>query len=156
GQTYYVIKVSKDEIKLADSYLHAVGQPFVAGSASDHSDDILAVAVTPLTLTNVGSDGGQHSLSRNLKNLQDGVTYYVVNSDQTAGTFQLAATRGGAAIAIDNGDSVQILQRNGAVAQTIHPITRGGTHRVGTEAIDLQPGSGTQQLYLDLSAQPIV
>ncbi|HMJ85049.1 MAG TPA: hypothetical protein VK504_17830, partial [Vicinamibacterales bacterium] len=119
-----------------------------------------------LTLTNVVPAGtvnatvrdadhtNTHSLSRNLKNLEDGVTYYVIDSNTADGTFGLAATRGGSAIQIDAHDDVDILQRNGAVTQTIHPVTRGGTHLVGTVGIDLQAGAGTQTLYIDLSSQP--
>ena len=64
--------------------------------------------------------------------LTDGVTYYVVNS--TANTFQLAATSGGSAIALDPTDPV-----------THSALT--GTSHIGTEGVDLtSPGSGEQQL----------
>ena len=165
GGTYYVMidPAKPDQIQLAASYDEAVGRPFEARGDGE-ADDILAIAKKAIALTppldplpgdsQWDPQSGSHSLSRNIKGLQDGTTYYVVNSDTGAGTFGLAATRGGATIQIDNGDDIPVFQRNGALARTEHPITRDGTHRIGTAGIDLQAGTGTQTLYMDLGAAP--
>ncbi len=152
GMTYFVIRIDANQIKLARTYHEAVGLNFDGRGTVDQADDILAIAVTPIQLIANGAQNNSHSLARNLSGLTDGQTYYVINP--TENSFQLAATRGGNAMLINAADSVQILQRDGAVASTITPVTRGGTHALGTLGIDLRAGSGTQSLFMDLTSQP--
>ena len=152
GNTYYVIKVDANQIKLARTYHEAVGLAFDGRGTPDASDDILAIPVTPIQLVASGSQNNSHSLARNLSGLRDGQTYYVINP--SGNDFQLSATRGGSAILVDRADTIPILQRNGTVANTVFPVTRGGTHAIGTLGIDLRAGTGTQSLVMDLTSQP--
>jgi hypothetical protein len=138
----------------------------ISGTAhNDGTFTIASVSATTLTLnvsqfvTNESESaaiadtnhGDAHVLARELTGLRDGVTYYVVDSNPANGTFGLAATQGGAAIHINNGDDVQTLDGQGHVVQTVHVVTREGINRVGTEGIDLQAGTGTQTLHIDLT-----
>ena len=152
GATYFVIRIDGNQIQLARTYHDAVGLSFDGRGTADPDDDVLAIAVTPIQLTANGSQNNSHSLARNLSGLRDGQTYYVTNP--AGNSFQLAATRGGAAIAVNATDQVQIRQRNGALANTLTPTTRGGTHSLGTLGIDLRAGSATQSLVMELTSQP--
>ena len=88
----------------------------------------------PLTLTPATSGNGAQAtealVQPDIGGLQSGVTYYVVGA--TASSFQLAATRGGAALSLD---------------------TTGltGTYQIGLDGVQLTPSSGTQDLHLALT-----
>ena len=106
--------------------------------------------ITPLPLTPTKEDADRsvvHSLLRiedqPIGGLVNGVVYFVVNS--TAGTFQLAATQGGAALSLEPKDAVS--------GQTLT-----GNSTLGTEGVDLSiaTGGGTQlveqQLAIDITS----
>ncbi len=155
GRTYFVIKVDANQIKLAATYHQAVGLPFNDRGNSDPSDDIVGIPVTAIQLTPSSRPSSVHYLSRDLRGLKDGQTYYVLRT--SADTFQLASTSNvndKTPIEVDHSDDVQLVQRDGVLASTIRPLTRGGQHRIGTLGIDLRSTSGQQSLRIDLIGQP--
>ena len=159
GVTYYVIRISANEIQLAATFFQAVGRALDDRGTTATSDDIAAIAVTPVLLTPstlAADQGGRHSLARALKNLDDEVTYYVVGYSYAAvgdtATFGLAATRGGSAIDIAARDAIEVRDVSGNLVTTITGLTRDGTHRVGTIGIDLRTGAAaTEELRIALT-----
>ncbi|MBD2516808.1 DUF4347 domain-containing protein [Nostoc sp. FACHB-973] len=139
GGTYYVIVKNADEIQLAASKAEATGSD--SGTPNDTSDDIAVKAIDLIPAKTAAADQNViHTLIRAtdkpITGLQDGVSYYVVNANQSAGTFQLAATANGTAITLDAAG-----------------IT--GTHFIGTEGVDLSgAATGNHTLHIDLSSQP--
>ncbi|HZM79421.1 MAG TPA: hypothetical protein VFC19_27135, partial [Candidatus Limnocylindrales bacterium] len=118
GTTYVAIRVDARRIRLA-----TMAAPTVA------------IALNPNKTT--AGRGVLHTLRRaadgSLPNLVDGRVYFVIN--RTATSFQLAATPGGAAIALNPG------------------ALTGGPHSFAREGINLtSTGGGTQKLVLDLTA----
>ncbi len=72
----------------------------------------MGIQVTPIPLSPSSRPASVHYLSRDLRGLKDGQTYYVLNS--SADTFQLAATsdvNDKTPIDVDHSDDVQIFQR---------------------------------------------
>ena len=140
GVTYYVIAVGGGIIELADSYCHAVGGNADPGNCtdthgtSDTSDDT-PIPVTPIAITITSSNNDVHFLERALGGLEDGVTYYIVNTRTSDHSIQLAATRGGTPIALDGSH-------------------RPGPHDFGLVQVDLAVpvGSGQEAFYADLSS----
>ncbi|WP_392533892.1 DUF4347 domain-containing protein [Nostoc sp. C117] len=139
GGTYYVIVKNADEIQLAATQAQATGSD--NGTPNDTSDDIAVKAIDLIPAKTAAADQNViHTLIRAsdkpISGLQDGFTYYVVNANQSAGTFQLAATPNGTAI-------------------TLNATNITGTHFIGTEGVDLSGGAtGSHTLHIDLSSQP--
>ncbi|MBD2412394.1 hypothetical protein FACHB389_10860 [Nostoc calcicola FACHB-389] len=139
GGTYYVIVKNADEIQLAATQNEATGSD--NGTPNDTSDDIAVKAIDLIPAKTAAADQNViHTLIRAtdkpITGLQDGVSYYVVNANQSAGTFQLAATVNGTAI-------------------TLNAAGITGTHFIGTEGVDLSGGAtGNHTLHMDLSSQP--
>ena len=152
GATYYVIVIDGLQIQLARTYHEAVGLDFDDRGTPDLADDILAIPRTPIAISSAGNQSSAHSLSRNITNLVNGQSYYVINTARDA--FKLAATRTGAPLQLDTTDTVNVMRRDGGIAFTLRPVTRGGTHRVGNLGIDLISRSGLQSLVWDLTSQP--
>ena len=68
--------------------------------------------------------------------LTDGVTYYVVESDTNAGTFQLASMPGGGGLTLDTAG------------------LDSDAHGIGVEGLDLNASTGEHELRIDLSSKP--
>jgi hypothetical protein len=127
GQTYYVIFVDANQIRLADSYYKAVGRALDNRGNSDPNDDIPAIAVTPLGLVPspaAAERTTQHSLARNIGGLEDGQSYYVEKTSTPAGTFGLSAVRNGSLIDLDNATHVDVFQAERPVRRDAHVLNR--------------------------------
>jgi hypothetical protein len=118
---YYVIKLNDHEIQLAKTYADAT------------SANPVAIALQVTNPTDPTERAAVHTLQETIGGLQDGLTYYVKKAQPTDTTFQLAATPGGTAIALD-------------------PTHRNGTYHLGLEGIALVAGSGTQKLVIPLTS----
>ncbi|KAA5541791.1 hypothetical protein FYK55_16405 [Roseiconus nitratireducens] len=133
GETYYVIKLGENEIQLAATYENAIG------------DDSVSNPQPPVPIEiEVSSDAGAetviHSLELSIDGLEDGVTYYVVNSNASTGEFQLA-------------------ESPGANPLTLNTAHRDGQHSIGVEGIDLVASTDTHallhQLVFDLGSSTV-
>ncbi|HUI48361.1 MAG TPA: hypothetical protein VL119_06675, partial [Acidimicrobiia bacterium] len=123
------------------------GQRYVVIFDSSKPNEIQLAQVgsptTPISISRAGTNNSETFELRKISDqaiggLTDGVTYYVIN--HTTNTFQLSATPGGSAIALDPTDPVT-------------HATLTGTSHIGTEGVDLtSAGSGTQQLVIDLTS----
>ncbi|MGB7818284.1 MAG: Calx-beta domain-containing protein, partial [Ornithinibacter sp.] len=106
-------------------------------------------------LDSSGDQKAVHTLARVLTGLEDGRSYYVVDTDTgTPGTVGLSLTRGGPAIAISTTEVVTLVRANQSLLNTI-VTNRGGTHYIGTLGIDLRTGpSQVNDLRLALTTFP--
>src|SRR5262249_26468486 len=114
---YYVIVVNDHEIRLARTPADATNDIRIALQLTNPNDPTDRAAV--------------HTLEKSIGGLRGGVTYYVKKANPGDETFQLAAVRNGAALALD-------------------PSNRPGTHFLGVEGIDLVAGSGTHKVVFRL------
>ena len=136
GATYYVIRVDANVIRLATSYLKAVGYGGSNnGTPNDSADDFDPIAVSWVALSRSGSLSATHSLAQELTGLEDGRAYYITDVDAATAGVQvgLATTRAnadaGTAVVVGNYEAVTLTNRNFSATTTIQAgYVRGVIH----------------------------